>query len=192
MLMEQRRVVEWATVIRISNERNRAAAEVDRSASVIEHNLNAGWVRELLRRSHSRRERRHSGGWIAFQKFDYAIDIFGRHLGLVALHVYQNLSAWTLACHFRDPISAACAIWTRHHEVAAEAFDLAGNLGMVGRDDNAGRFARGARGFIRVLQECLARLAQQHFARQAGRRISGRSNGEAARRWGTGARTDRY
>ena len=67
-----------------------------------------------------------------------------------------------------------CAVGARHHEVAAEAFDFAGDLRVVGGDQHAGRVLGGAGGFVGVLQKRLAGFAQQHFPRQAASRRSGR------------------
>ena len=49
----------------------------------------------------------------------------GRHLRLVALHVDEDVGLRQLAGDFGDAVGAALAIGARHHEVAAEALDLA-------------------------------------------------------------------
>ena len=176
-------------VVRIAHERDRAAAEVQRAAVVVEHDFHAGRIGELFGRRHRRGERRHAGRRVLFQQLDHAVDVVGRHLRLVALHVDQDLGLRQLAGDFGHAVGAARAVGARHHEVAAEPLDLAGDLGMVGGDDHAGRLARGAGRFVRVLQKCLAGFAQQHLPRQPRRGVAGGDDDIASRLASCGSRS---
>jgi hypothetical protein len=173
MLVEMGGIGVQQPVVPRSGAGDRAAAEIHRPASGVENHLHAGRVVQLRPAADRRGQRRHHGGGIFLKEPDHQVDRFARQLGLVALEVHDDVDVVQPSGNLGHAVGPAPRCRIGHFHPAAKRSNRLGNLGLIGRHTDAARPPCPPRRLVGVLNQRLARLAQQQLPRQSRRRKSG-------------------